>query len=167
MLICFFPLLLSLSSTIRFKFPHKVFAQFLTCYIFWTNTKYQTKIGWGGRITQRIFSHIGYKQFWHVQFYAWKTNTLKVSMFILGCYCKINLPWWTKYSCIQSLQCFVEELLNFYSQTFQKFVNQFFLITEWMKMCQLVIEPTFLLKIDHKRRQKLTGIWKYLFQKYY
>ena len=32
-----------------------------------------------------------------------------------------------------------------------------------MKMCQIVIEPTFLLKIDHKRRQKFTGIREYLF----
>ena len=116
---------------------------------------YQTKIGGGGRITQRIFSHIGYKQFWHVQFYAWKTNTLKVSMFILGCYSKINLPWWTEYSFIQSLQYFVEELLNFKKQTFYQFINKFFLLTEWVKMCQQRVQWNFFVKMNLKSIQKM------------
>ena len=93
--------LAAIFNLIRIANVRWTFWSSVTSYILCTKSIKQ-RLGVGGRITQRIFSHIGYKQFWHVQFYAWKTNTLEEKTFnvyfLEGCCCKTNLPWWTKFS---------------------------------------------------------------------
>ena len=87
-------------------------------------------------------------------------------MFILGCYSKINLPWWTEYSFIQSLQFFVEEVMNFKRKLFiNLLINSFYLQNGW-KYVKHEFNETSSWKSLLNEYKKLSGIREYLFWKY-